>query len=161
MLRLYICNFNYLISTFIRWRTIGFLFLLSYSISFGQDLSLSHSGGTSVVKLNIANPLYRVKIERAEILEDCSGMPKHVIEFRKHVPNLCDETAIVDGYPDPYVVLSRSNRDQWFIAKINTGANEREIEITFSMHSEKSLPLINETKQLESKQQIVSLKEGK
>jgi len=163
MLRLYTCNFNYLISTFIRWRTIGFLFLLSYSISLGQDLSLSHSDGKLVVKLNIANvnTFYRVKIESTEMLEDSPLMPKHVIEFRKHVPTLCDETVFVDGYADQYVVLSRSNRDQWSIAKINTEAKEKEIEITFSMISGKPLPLTNETKQLESTQQIVPLKRGK
>lgn len=88
-------------------------------------------------------------------------MPKHVIDFMKQVPTVWDETVFIDGYPGQYVVLARRHRDKWYIAGINAGAKEKEIEITLPMLSGKPMQLINDTKQLESQQKTVPLKKGK
>lgn len=72
MLRLYTCNFNYLIWTIIRCSLVGVLFFTSYSITFGQDLSLSSSDRKLVVNSSSANKglFYRCTIGGAETLED-------------------------------------------------------------------------------------------
>jgi len=84
--------------------------------------------------------------------------PPFVIDFMKEVPTLWDETLFIDGYPGKYVVLARRHGEEWYVAAINAGKEEKEISLTLPMLAGKRVSLYldkrNRTPQL--RQQLIS-----
>lgn len=70
--------------------------------------------------------------------------PSFVIDFMKKIPTLWDETLLIDGYPGKYVVLARRHGEQWYVAGINAGKEEKMITLRLPMLTGKSLLLYND-----------------
>jgi hypothetical protein len=54
-----------------------------------------------------------------------SELPAAAINFLMNVPNVWDDTRLIDGYPGHDITIARKKDNQWFIGGINAESKEK------------------------------------
>ncbi|WP_338239410.1 glycoside hydrolase family 97 protein [Persicobacter diffluens] len=54
-----------------------------------------------------------------DAVEGYMALPKYAQQFLREVPNVWDETRLVEGYPGKEIILARRKGDRWFIGGLN------------------------------------------